>query len=195
MNVSRIGQVICQAEGCQTERTQGPYCVKHYTRMRKHGDLNRGRLSREDRFWLRVAKGDTCWEWKGIKDRDGYGRFHSHKTNNNTGTVTVRAHRFAYELLVGPIADGLQIDHLCKNRRCVNPDHLEPVTQLENIRRGQTGKLNSYHRQKTHCPHRHEYGGCNLVINPTSGGRVCRICKNAHARASYLSQRRKVRDR
>lgn len=82
------------------------------------------------------------------------------------------AHRMAYEELVGPIADGLQIDHLCRVRCCVNPAHLEPVTQAENIRRGVSPT--AANRRKTHCKHGHEFTTENTRLVPE--GRICRRC-------------------
>lgn len=81
------------------------------------------------RFWERVEKTPTCWLWHGKFNGVGYGQLH-------IGQVSFLAHRFSYELVFGPIALGLHIDHLCRNRRCVNPAHLEPVTMQENLRRG-----------------------------------------------------------
>src|SRR6266496_2265386 len=88
------------------------------------------------RFWAKVDRSGgsrACWLWTGKTGRDGYGRI---GLGGRGALVRVRAHRFAYELLIGPIPDGLQIDHLCRVRHCVNPAHLEPVTQRENILRG-----------------------------------------------------------
>jgi hypothetical protein len=84
----------------------------------------------EERFWPKVCKTETCWLWTAFKNRDGYGRF------NAGGNQPVLVHRFAYELLVGPIAEGLELDHLCRVRACVRPEHLEPVPHRENLRRG-----------------------------------------------------------
>lgn len=92
--------------------------------------------------------------------RSGYGQTWD-------GQKVLLAHRVAYELAVGPIPEGLHIDHLCRNRACVNPKHLEPVTCLENVRRGAA--------VKTHCPHGHEYTPENSYHHP-AGGRICRIC-------------------
>src|SRR6185369_13442505 len=79
----------------------------------------------QERFWSKVDASGDCWIWRGTDDGKGYGVMH-------LGRTTTTAHRFAYTLLVGPIPPGLQIDHLCRNRACVNPDHMEPVTQRVN---------------------------------------------------------------
>lgn len=126
----------------------------------------------QDRFWAKVDKSGDCWEWTAFLTPDGYGRF-------GLDGAIVAAHRTAYELVVGPIPDGLQIDHLCRNRKCVNPDHLEPVTQLENARRG-------FWATKTHCKHGHEFTPENTYIRPT-GARQCRTCNRA-AVATYKAR-------
>lgn len=89
-------------------------------------------MTPEQRFWAKVDKSSPteCWIWKAAKHRNGYGNFW-------TGKRPMLAHRYAYTILVGPILTGLQIDHLCRNRACVNPAHMEPVTLQENLRRGQ----------------------------------------------------------
>lgn len=107
-----------------------------------------------------------CDIWTGSLDKDGYGRI---KRNG----MTYRAHRIAYEEAKGPIPDGLQLDHLCRVRNCINPDHLEAVTCQENIRRGELGAAQ---RARTHCPQNHPYSGDNLYIDPR-GDRQCRICR------------------
>jgi hypothetical protein len=86
------------------------------------------------RFWARVEKRpDGCWIWTGVINHNGYGRYTYARPDGRS--LASRAHRIAYELLVGPIPDGLQLDHLCRVKACVNPAHLEPVTQDENMRR------------------------------------------------------------
>lgn len=86
-----------------------------------------------DRFWAMVDRGPGCWVWRGARKQLGYGLY-------RVGAKLKQAHRVAYELMVGPIPDGLVLDHLCRNPECVNPAHLEPVTHQENIRRGYAAK-------------------------------------------------------
>lgn len=130
---------------------------------RKDGMPKKSRWpSAGDRFWPNVVVVENCWEWVGNTTAAGYGSL------SVNGRATL-AHRFAYELLRGPIPPGLQIDHLCRNRNCVNPEHLEPVTQQENLRRGENGT-------KTHCKHGHPLDG------RTSHGRRCLTCHRQRQR-------------
>jgi len=119
-----------------------------------------------------------CWLWTACKNRDGYGIF-------QMAGRPQKAHRVSYEMHVGPIPEGLQLDHLCRNRGCVNPDHLEPVTTQENTRRGNVGKN---HADKTHCPQGHKYAGDNLYIDPR-GKRQCKTCRRQSGLKYY--QRKK----
>lgn len=117
-----------------------------------------------------------CWLWTGHHNSAGYGHIHY------IGKVR-RAHRVVYGLLKGELSKDLQIDHLCRNRACVNPDHLEEVTRRENIKRGSCGEAN---KKKTHCKHGHPLSGYNLMLikrkdpNGISGEdhvqRSCRTC-------------------
>lgn len=126
-----------------------------------------------ERFWAKVdrRRSDGCWLWTGSKNRGGYGTI---TVNGHTRAV----HRVAYELLVGPIPDGLQLDHLCRVRHCVNPAHLEPVTQRENILRGQG--LAAANAAKTHCLRGHPFDGSNTYV--WRGKRFCRACNREHQR-------------
>ena len=125
----------------------------------------------QERFWKLVAMADraSCWEWLGPKDWDGYGLF-----RRNT-TTSARAHRLSYEFLIGPIPDGLVIDHLCRNRACMNPAHMEPVTNGTNVLRGYSGSAKN--ARKTHCKRGHPLSGENLRVNGNAGERICRICQ------------------
>ncbi len=121
------------------------------------------------RFMRRIIKTPTgCWDWQGCKMGNGYGQL-------GVGGRHYAAHRYAYEQLVGPIPEGLDLDHLCRNRACANPAHLEPVTRKENLRRGDHwgGRHNLV---KTHCPHGHPYDEANTYRNKTTGKRCCRAC-------------------
>ena len=120
-----------------------------------------------DRFWDKVSPEPNtgCWFWTAFTNKFGYGRFTFGKTNYDG------AHRWAYRALVGPIPEGLQLDHLCRQPSCVNPAHLEPVTPGENTRRGLAGKAQL---ARTACPRGHNYSGLNL--RRRGGKRFCRLC-------------------
>lgn len=142
----------------------------------------------EDRFWSRVNKQFLgCWEWVGAMHRTGYG------VNGLPYGGSRMAHRVAYCLMKGGIPKGLDLDHLCRNRRCVNPDHLEPVSRRENLLRGET--LPAANAKKTHCAKGHQLSGENLVLAQLRvGKRACRICFNESMRhyGSIARQRRKA---
>jgi len=118
----------------------------------------------------------VCWEWTGLI-RKGYGRVYA---DGNMRSV----HRLMWETLVGPIPSHLQIDHLCKNKPCCNPDHLELVTSAENTHRGNAGWNSAI---KTHCPQNHPLSGPNLYVDPR-GCRGCRACRSESS-ARYLQRR------
>jgi hypothetical protein len=121
-----------------------------------------------ERFWKKVDKTDDCWNWVGSISNHGYGRI-------NINKKVCFAHRVAYEMSVGEIPEGLVIDHLCRNPRCVNPRHLEPVSQGENIRRGSSQEMRTLkYRSRTHCKHGHEWTDETTSYRGTR--RDCKIC-------------------
>lgn len=125
----------------------------------------------------------SCWLWTASLNRNGYGL--TGYTASDGTRRSIVAHRFVYQTLVGPIPEGLQLDHLCRVRCCVNPDHLEPVTQRENLLRGET--IVAAEAAKTHCPQGHPYSGANLYVSP-KGDRICRTCTREKA-AARLAKR------
>lgn len=128
-----------------------------------------------DRFTDRFRVGDGCWDWTGFVYPNGYGSFMDQNQR------TTLAHRYSYEQFVGPIPDGLQIDHLCRNRRCVRPGHLEAVTGWENRRRGESPP--AVNAGRVECANGHPFDNVNTYIRP-NGNRGCRICRT-DARRRY----------
>lgn len=115
-----------------------------------------------------------CWIWTAYLKPEGYGMIHTGSEKLKTSKPSL-AHRVAYEFYRGSIPEGLELDHLCRTRCCVNPYHLEPVTRKENQRRGIAGQvLSKRNTSKTHCPQGHPYSGENLYIYKT--WRQCRTC-------------------
>lgn len=169
---TRIQTEQCTVSGCTYTGTHRGVCGKHYQRLARHGSpFATSRIVGADaaRFWMYTMDETKaeCWEWIGAKSADGYG------TLRIDGT-TAYMPRFAYELLIGPVGVGLEPDHLCRNRGCVNPWHLEPVTHRENILRGESPQ--AINARKTHCIRGHKFTPEN-TRRDNSGGRSCRACQ------------------
>lgn len=130
----------------------------------------------EGRFWAKVETipFHECWEWIGATQSGGYGHM-------NLGGRFVKAHRLSYELNVGPIPEGLVVDHTCGNRACVRPEHLEPVTQRVNVHRGDSKMARN--RIQTHCLNDHEFTPENTRVD--SYGRHCIACARRRDRDRY----------
>lgn len=120
------------------------------------------------KFETKFQKTDSCWVWTDHVTKNGYGKIRFDYKD-------YYAHRLSYFLYKGPILKNLQIDHLCRNRRCVNPKHLEMVTQKINLMRG-NGQC-AKNAKKTHCPQNHEYKPENTYVDK-KGSRHCRMCFN-----------------
>lgn len=144
---------------------------------RRYVKGHNGRRPLAKRFWEKVEKTGSaggCWLWIGSRSSAGYGTF------NRGDRAYDYAHRLAYELLVGPIPAGLVLDHLCRNRACVNPDHLEAVEHGENVRRGAA----PYGPIRTTCKHGHDITNPANVYTDPAGGRRCRPCATERRRAA-----------
>lgn len=147
--------IACSVDGCERYKKYRLYCSEHYRRFKEYGDPLAGRRPNRT-FWEQVNKTETCWEWTGHTIR-GYGSM--------GGKL---AHRISYAEIVGPIPEGLELDHLCRNPPCINPSHLEPVTREENLRR-------MYY--KTHCKRGHEFIPENTWWDEKRNARHCRKCR------------------
>lgn len=168
----------CSIQGCLKPARKRGWCEAHYVRWWKYGDPHYLKPisdpSLEERFWSRVQIGESCWEWSGARIKGGYACIRYHRK-----LLTV--HRVSYELHKGPIPEGLTIDHLCRNRGCVNPDHLEAVTMKTNVKRGQ-GNGYQLNAAKTHCPEGHPYDEANTYRTPGNTSRHCRTCQKERRR-------------
>jgi hypothetical protein len=138
------------------------------------------------RFWSNVKvegpNTSNCWLWTGYRNTGSYGVFW-------LDGKTRSAHRVAYEEMIGPIPDGLVLDHRCRNPGCVNPFHLEPVTPKVNVRRGlgpglMSERLKARYRATTHCKYGHEFTPENTYVSP-GGRRECRPCNRRRSRERY----------
>lgn len=154
---------ICTANGCEEMSRSLGLCVSHYRKLRRYGNPDFVPPQGMDLFWSKVNKTNTCWLWTGATQQ-GYGVL----TADNQRW---RAHRFLYELVNGPIPPGLHLDHLCRTRNCVRPEHLEPVTASENNKR----MLIALGYPHSVCKNGHPWDDSNTYQH-RRGYRVCRRC-------------------
>lgn len=196
----------CSVDGCEMRPKTRGWCELHYDRWRATGDplavLVDARPAEQrwrDSYEITdLGYVTPCWLWTGKVGVHGYGRIRNRRTTN--GITDPLAHRFAYEQVVGPIPEGMTLDHLCHNadeacnsgtdcphRRCVNPDHLEPVTGQANVFRGRTPA--AINKAKTHCLHGHEFTPDNTRI--IAGGK--RQCVQCGARRQREFRARRAR--
>lgn len=180
--------LVCVVDRCTDAYLARGFCSYHYGQWRRRTPIEeRRRKTPEQRFWPKVnrdgpvpaARPDLCpcWLWIGAKNPNGYGQFW---WNGRLGL----AHRYAYELLVGPFPDGLEPDHLCRVRGCVRPDHLEPVTHQENSLRGDSPPARQ--ARQTHCKNGHAFTLENTRLQINRAGRAkrhCRTCAKAWKQA------------
>ncbi|MBY4212883.1 HNH endonuclease [Rhodococcus fascians] len=196
-NISRSVSPVCAVENCERKTLARGWCSMHYNRWSATGDVRASQVHNWEipevgRFESFINRGgiNGCWEWTGSltgqSKRDpnsgGYGKF---KTRDQR---TVLSHRYSYELYVGLIGEGLTLDHLCRNRACCNPEHLEPVTQKVNSLRGESvGAINA---RKTHCIHGHEFTEENTRVYYHLGAahRACKTCTKVRKRRAKLPQ-------
>lgn len=129
-----------------------------------------------ERLLKRVVPSEGCWIWPGHLNNQGYGIIVGDDGKER------RTHRVAYEVLVGPIPEGLELDHLCRVRACLRPDHLEPVTHTENVRRGLAAQ------QWTECKQGHPLVGENVYTQPSNGKRRCKECQRIRDGARSISR-------
>lgn len=175
--------MLCSAPDCVRFPHARGLCGTHLWRLRHHRTLDQPRRrSDAERFAAWTQLTDGCHLWTGTISENGYGRF-------TVNRRFVQAHRWAYEQVHGPIPPGLQLDHLCRNRACVNVAHLEAVTGRVNTLRGATRAARNL--AKTHCPLGHAYDAVNTYTD-RNGGRSCKECKRRQTRA--YKQRKRLAD-
>ena len=125
--------------------------------------------------WDKVEKTNRCWKWTGANNGDKYGRYGYGRIR--IAGKNIPAHKYFYELLIGNVPSGLELDHLCFNRLCVRPEHLEPVTRSENLRRSWAKRI----KNKPNCPSGHPFSGSNLyAASNKRTNRHQRVCKKCH---------------
>ncbi len=165
----------CQETGCDRPVSSRGWCAMHYQRWQKHRDLSRGIAPFPARFWSKVTKTETCWIWTSTFNHAGYGQF-------TLDGRTRRAYQLAYIEAFGPIPAGLEVHHVCANRACVNPAHLEAVTHRTNLLH--SDGPTAVNARKAVCIRGHALDGLQ-----SSGTRRCRTCLREDQRRYRERQR------
>lgn len=170
-------RTCCSFDGCTKRTVARGLCRGHYSQQwngKPLAPLKETRQSAPVRFFTKVAQRGDCWVWTGAKTPCNYGNF------GDQGK-TWRAHRWSYEYMVGPIPDGLQLDHLCRNRLCVNPAHLDPVPSVVNNNRVPDENRNQPWER---CSRGHLLDEANTYVAPkaysdrTNINRTCKTCRS-----------------
>mgnify|MGYP001599849985 CR=1 FL=1 len=177
----------CSVDDCKEPHYGRGWCQRHYFYWKDHGFPEKPTAAQN--FWAKVDKNGPvpdyaphlgpCWIWTAFIRSAGYAHV-------SWDGQTRDGHLIAYELTIGPVPEGLELDHLCRVRRCVNPLHLEPVTRAENLRRSPITFV-AINLAKTHCPQGHPYDEAN-TYRTRDGGRVCRACKRERERERRLRE-------
>lgn len=157
----------CEIWWCPASAAERFCLVHNYAYQRTGNPIGVPSKTPMERFWEKVEKTPTCWIWHGTRMSTGHGRFFYEGTR-------AAAHRVAYAELIGPIPEGLVLDHLCMNPPCVNPAHLEPVTSAENLARAVVAHRPDY------CPQGHPYDEANT--DNRNGRRICIECRRTKSR-------------
>lgn len=178
---NRPSKGVCAIEECERPQMARGWCQPHWKRWRKYGDPRTLYMPRS--LWERIERwtdrSGGCWVWTHWLDQDGY----AHASYEGK---RVRVHRWSWEQVNGPVPPGLELDHLCRTRGCVRPDHLQAVSHRENMMRGVAPS--AVNAKKTQCKHGHPFSGENLILQ-IDGRRSCRTCTNRRARTRYWNQK------
>lgn len=161
----------CSVDGCKTAARANGMCNLHWQRNYHHGSPEWEPKTVEERFWEKVDKSGDCWEWQGALDSAGYGVF-------NLGERLDRAHRITYQWAGQSIPDGYHVDHLCRNRRCCRPAHLEAVPPSTNWERGESPTAISARTGR--CSRGHSMA--DAYVRSDTGTRMCRTCIRERSR-------------